>query len=109
MATSRHSLHSFIAPAAFVPATMETRPRAAHLRRAVVAGLTTAREAIGPVRVRINAPLLAPPRFGTVKEYRAWKARRRARPLIGSALQWPLGVWVVIGVTLVMWLRSALS
>ncbi len=113
MAASRHSLHSFIPPAAFVRATAETdaraTQRAARLRRAIVVGLATAREAIGPVRVRINAPLIAPPRFGTVKEYRAWKARRRARPLIGNALQWPLGVWVVIGVTLVMWIKSALS
>lgn len=113
MAASRHSLHSFISPEVLVSAKRETsaraKQRAAHLRRAIVAGLATAHEALEPVRVRINAPLIAPPRFGTVKEYRAWKARRRARPLIGTALQWPLGVWVVIGVTLVMWMKSALS
>ena len=113
MATSRHTLHPFLPPAVFIPARTVISPRAtqraADLCRAIVAGLAIARDAIEPVRVRINAPLIAPPRFGTVKEYRTWKARRRARPVIWNALQWPLGVWLVIGVTLIMWMKSALS
>jgi len=60
------------------------------------------------VRTRLNAPPIAPPRFGMVKEYRTWKARRRARPQVWDALQWPLGVWLVIGVVLILWMRSAL-
>src|SRR5947199_38988 len=86
MATSRHSLHSFIPPAAFVPAKTETyaraKQRAALLRRAIVAGLAAAHEAIGPVRVRINAPLIAPPRV--LNHERAEEGERRGQ--LGACL-----------------------
>jgi hypothetical protein len=64
MATSRRTLHPFLPTAAFIPARTLISPRAkqraADLCRAIVAGQAIARDAIEPVRVRINAPLIAP-------------------------------------------------
>lgn len=70
---------------------------------------TKARELAEPVRVRLNAPLVGPRRFGTFREYRTWKAQRAARPPIWNALQWPLGVWFLIGVALTAWVKSVLT
>jgi hypothetical protein len=83
--------------------------RADQVCRAILSGLATARDVAEPVRVRLKAPLIRPPRFGTVKEYRTWKSHRSARPPKWNALQWPLGVWLGLGTVLALWVKSLLS
>jgi hypothetical protein len=83
--------------------------RADELCRAIMSGLATARDMAEPVRLRLKAPLIRPPRFGTVKEYRTWKSHRSARPQTWKALQWPLGVWLGIGAVLALWVKSLLA
>jgi hypothetical protein len=58
------------------------------------------------VRQRLGEPLLRPPRFGSAQEYRAWKARRDRNGNTRSPLQWPLWVWVLIGLALLWWVVS---
>jgi hypothetical protein len=80
--------------------------RADQVCRAVNQAVATARDVTEPVRRRLEAPLIRPPRFESVKEYRTWKRQRSARPPAWNALQWPLGVWLGIAVVLALWLLS---
>lgn len=113
MQASRHSIDLFVARSVFVQVKALIYPgvkqRADQACRAIMLGLTLIRDVAGPVRHRLNAPLIGPPRFGTAREYRRWKAHRSARPQTWNALQWPLGVWFLIGVALIFWVKSVLS
>jgi hypothetical protein len=77
--------------------------------RAVSQAVATAREVAEPVRRRLEAPLVPPPRFDSAKDYRTWKRERSARPPRWSALQWPLGIWLGIAALLALWVKSVLS
>ncbi|HEY7676978.1 MAG TPA: hypothetical protein VIG69_07885 [Candidatus Methylomirabilis sp.] len=79
------------------------------VRRLIAIGLARGQDAAGPVRKRLNAPLVGPPRFGTAREYRTWREQRRTQPKTPGALHWPLGVWLAIGVAVTLWLGSLLS
>jgi hypothetical protein len=57
------------------------------------------------VRQRLGEPLIRP-RFGSARQYRAWKARRDRSGETWSPLQWPLWVWVLIGLALLWWVVS---
>jgi hypothetical protein len=81
----------------------------AEVGRAISTGLARGQDAAEPVRKRLGEPLVGPPRFGTAREYRTWKAQRRTQPQKLSALQWPLGVWLAIGVAVTLWVGSLLS
>ena len=78
------------------------------VRQAIVTGLARGQDAADPLRKRLNAPLVGPPRFGTAREYRTWRDLRRTRPAKASALQWPLGVWLAIGIAVTLFLSSLL-
>jgi hypothetical protein len=75
-------------------------------RRAILSGLTIVKDMSEPVRSRLNAPLLGPPRFGSAREYRNWKASRGAEPPTWRPLQWPLGVWLLLGLGMILWVSS---
>lgn len=75
-------------------------------RRAILSGLTMVKDISEPVRSRLNAPLLGPPRFGSAREYRTWKASRSVQPKTWSPLQWPLGVWLLLGLVMILWVSS---
>jgi hypothetical protein len=62
-----------------------------------------------PVGRRLKAPLIPPQQFGSVREYRMWKASRATRPQSAGPLQWPLGVWLLIGLVLTAWIGAKLS
>ena len=55
-------------------------------------------------RRRINAPLVRPRGFRTIREYRAWKRQRRTTPAAANPLHWPLGVWLTIALAVVFWI-----
>jgi hypothetical protein len=105
MAASRHLVDLFAAPMT----SPQVKQGVEEMRRAILTGLARGQDVAEPVRKRLNAPLVGPPRFGTAREYRTWKEQRRTRPQKRSALHWPLGVWLVIGVAVVVWLSSLLS
>jgi hypothetical protein len=84
------------------------KQRADRARRRITRGLAQARELAEPVRDRLNAPLIRPPRFGTVKQYRTWREARASRPQVWNAVHWPLGVWLVIGLVLIVSVKSLL-
>jgi hypothetical protein len=83
--------------------------RADQISRAVNQAVATAREVSEPVRRRLEAPLIRPQRFESVKDYRTWKRHRSACPPKWNALQWPLGIWLGIGAVLALWVKSLLS
>jgi hypothetical protein len=106
MADFRHRVDLFVARSVMSP---NVKQRAVEACGAIMSGLARGRDVAEPVRDRLNAPLIGPPRFGTAREYRTWKETRRARPRTWTALQWPLGIWLVIGVAVVFWVKSLLS
>ena len=75
-------------------------------RRVLLTGLATVKDMSEPVRNRLNAPLVRPPQFGSAREYRNWKASRTAQPKRWQPLQWPLGVWLLLGVIVILWVSS---
>jgi len=77
--------------------------------RAIVKGLAMIKAISEPLRSRLKAPLIPPPHFGSAREYRTWKASRSARPQTPGPLQWPLGVWLLLGLVLTLWVGSFLS
>jgi hypothetical protein len=105
MAASRHLSNLFTAPltAAQLKQTMD------EVRQAILAGVVRGQDVAEPVRKRLNAPLVGPPRFETAREYRTWREQRRTQPGKRSALQWPLGVWLAIGVVVILWVSALLS
>ena len=105
MASSRHLVDLFAAPLA----SPQVNQSVEDVRRAILTGLARGQDVAEPVRKRLNAPLVGPPRFETAREYRAWREQRRTQPGKRSALQWPLGVWLAIGAGVVFWVSSLLS
>jgi len=78
-------------------------------RRAILSGLTIVKDMSEPVRSRLTAPLLGPPRFESAREYRTWKASRSAQPKTWRPLQWPLGVWLLLGLVMILWVSSFIA
>jgi|RhiMetdeSRZDD1v2_1073273.scaffolds.fasta_scaffold205807_2 hypothetical protein len=78
-------------------------------RRVILSGLDTVKDMSEPVRNRLSAPLVGPPRFGSAREYRTWKASRAAQPKTWHPLHWPLGVWLLLGLVLILWVRSLIA
>ena len=77
--------------------------------RAILSGLAMVKDMSEPVRSRLKAPLLGPPRFRSAREYRTWRASRSAQPKTWKPLQWPLGVWLLLGLMLILWVRSFIA
>ncbi len=77
--------------------------------RAILSSLAVVKDMSGPVRSRLSAPLMGPPHFGSAREYRTWKKPRSTRPQTSSPLQWPLGVWLLLGLVLMLSVGSFLS
>jgi hypothetical protein len=98
MASSRHLVDLFAAPLA----SPQVKQGLEDVRRAISTGLARGQE-------RLNAPLVGPTRFESAREYRTWREQRRTQPRKRSALQWPLGVWLAIGVVVTLWVSSLLS
>ncbi|MGH7266367.1 MAG: hypothetical protein ACREMB_16195 [Candidatus Rokuibacteriota bacterium] len=108
----RHSDHLSVARSMIHQTSASIYPlakqRADQARRGITRGLAQARQLAEPVRDRLNAPLIRPPRFGTVKQYRMWRETRAARPQAWNVVHWPLGVWLVIGIALIFSVKSLL-
>jgi hypothetical protein len=108
----RHSGHLSTARAMLSQTTATIYPlareRAHRARHRITRGLAQARVLAEPVRDRLNAPLIRPPRFGTVKQYRTWRETRGSRPQAWNAVHWPLGIWLVIALALIVSVRSLL-
>lgn len=77
--------------------------------RAILSGIVLVKDMSEPLRSRLKAPLVGPPRFGSVREYRRWKARRSTNPNSWKPLQWPLGVWLLLGLVLILWVKSFIA
>jgi len=86
-----------------------TRDTMNDLGRAILSGVAMVTEMSEPVRSRLWAPLIPPPHFRSVREYRAWKTSRDAQPTMWRPLQWPLGVWLALGLVLMWWVGSFLA
>jgi hypothetical protein len=77
--------------------------------RAILSSLKVVKDMSKPVRSRLSAPLVGPPHFGSAREYRTWKKARNTSPQTASPLQWPLAIWLLLGLVLMLSVGSFLS
>lgn len=108
MKTAHHSINLLSTPPLTHPALVAGARIATQAWRAMSSALATARDLSEPLVSRLKAPLIGPARFGSAREYRTWKKVRSARPPAPSPLQWPLGVWLLIGLGVTVCLGSFL-
>jgi len=109
MKTTDDSIDLLGAPPLTHPALVAGARIAGTAWRTTSSGLAMVKSMSAPVGQRLKAPLVGPRRFESAREYRTWKKVRSARPPAVMPLQWPLGVWLLIGVGAMLWAGSLLK